>query len=385
MLELSSELRKDRGLSNHTDFSSALTLISGADYMDDRTGCQLYISRYGEPILDVAVGFRGKGSPMTNTCRMMWLCNSKPGLLIPLMRALTEADADEDTPVARFIPEFGAAGKGAITLAHLLTYTVPYRSLGLRWTEEGRRNEGEKPVMTGSWDVALKSVYEMPLRSEPGTSVTYTAVTNWHVLAEILERLTGRPYQESVREQVFEPLGMTDTCAFLTEELADAVEWSPLWVDPGNGDPPHIQETDERPWLFSRWPGLSFRGPARDMRRPVECIAGWRHPQSVDPVWRAKFLTPRRLDLEDPMFEGSEVPWSLGLCVDPVVYGMPLSKRVVGSIGFKSSFVVADLDTGITISFISSRLPSRTQDWPRKRRLIRAVYDDLGMLLGGAR
>jgi hypothetical protein len=66
----------------------------------------------------------------------------------------------------------------------------------------------------------------------------------------------------------------------------------------------------------------------------------------------------------------------------PVVCGMPLSKRVVGYIGMKNSFVVADLNTSITVSFISSRLPPRAMDWARKRRLARTVYDDPSLPLG---
>jgi serine-type D-Ala-D-Ala carboxypeptidase len=373
-------------LNDQKRFSSTFALLSGPDYMSDLTGSQLYVSRYGEPVLDIAVGFRGEGSPMTISSRMTWLCCSKPVLLIPLMRALTAAGADESTPVAEFIPEFGAAGKGDVTLAHVLTHTVPYQSLGMRWTDEGRRNDGERTVMDASWDVALKLICEMPLWSVPGVGVTYTAVTNWHILAEILQRLTGRPYEESVHEHVFGPLGMDGTCAYLTEETLDTIEWAPLRAFDENADP-RVYDTDVRPWSFSRWPGLACRGPAREMARTVECIAGWRHPQSVDPVWRTKLLTPSRLDLSDPVFHGSEVQWSLGLCADPVPYGLPLSRRAAGYTGARSSFVVADLDTGITVSFLSSRLPTIPVDWARKRRVVRTVYDDLGIplnrVLGG--
>jgi CubicO group peptidase (beta-lactamase class C family) len=365
-------------------FNSTSKVISGPDYMDGRTGTQLYVSRYGEQVLDIAVGSRGEDNAMTISSSMAWLCCSKPVLLIPLMRALAEAGADESAPVARFIPEFGSGGKDEVTIAHLLTHTVPYESLGMRWTDEGRHDDGEGPVFAAPWSVALKAICAMPVRSAPGASVTYTAVTNWHVLAEILQRLTGRPYEDSVVEVVFDPLGMDDTRAYLTEESAGTVEWAPLRTIGKDGSQ-EVYGLDQSPWSLSKWPGLTCRGPAREMARVMECIAGWRHPQSVDPQWRAKLLTPVRLDLCDPVFEGSEVQWSLGLCTDPMSYGLPLSKRVAGYTGVRSSFVVADLETGVTVAFISSLMPQVPRDWARKRRIIRAVYNDLGMLQGGSR
>jgi hypothetical protein len=141
---------------------------------------------------------------------------------------------------------------------------------------------------------------------------------------------------------------------------------------------------DEEPLLFARLPGLACRGPARDMAKPMECIAGWRDCGRLEPGWRAKLLEPRRTDLADPVFQGAEVLWSLGLCADPMCYGLPLTKRAVGYTGVRSSMVFADLDTGVTLSFISSGMVPKVTDWARKRRLVAAVYADLGIPLADA-
>lgn len=62
--------------------------------------------------------------------------------------------------------------------------------------------------MTSPWDVAIKMICEMPLFARAGEVVTYTPTTSWMLLAEVLERLTGRPHEETVRQRVLEPLGM---------------------------------------------------------------------------------------------------------------------------------------------------------------------------------
>jgi len=121
------------------------------------------------------------------------------------------------------------------------------------------------------------------------------------------------------------------------------------------------------------------------MARPVECVAGWTHPEALDDVWRAKLIEIRRSDLADPTMYGAEILWSLGLCVDPVRFGLPMSARVVGHTGERSSMVFADRDTGITISFLSSGLVADAADLTRKRGIVRAVYGDLGLSLRGRR
>jgi CubicO group peptidase (beta-lactamase class C family) len=366
-------------------FSKTMTLLAGAGYATDRTGSQLYVSRYGDCLLDVAVGLSGTGRAMSTDSRVTWLCSSKPVLLLPLFQALAQAGVDEHEPVARFIPEYGHAGKADVTLAQLLTHTVPYRALGMTWSDdEGAYLGDESEVATASsWEDAVRVICETPLTAAPGRLVCYTAVSNWLILADVVQRLTGRPHEEMIRKLVLEPLGMDHTSVYVTEPSLPDLDLAPLWqVSDGE---PQAHYVDRKPWLFSRWPGAACRGPARDMARPIECAAGWLCPESLDDGWRVKLLKPCRHDLADPVFEGAEVLWSLGLCVDPVVYGLPLSARAAGHTGVRSSLVFADLDTGVTISFLSSGMVPKAEDWGRKRRLVRAIYDDLGLPIRASR
>jgi CubicO group peptidase (beta-lactamase class C family) len=356
-----------------------MALLDSDDFVTAETGSQLYVSRYGEPVTDVAVGCNRDGLPMGDSVRMAWLCCSKPVTILALARALAAAGLDENERVARFLPEFASAGKDDVTLAHVLTHTVPYADLGQVWT--GAKAKGnEHALMTASWPDGVRLICQTSLQAPPGTRVSYTSIANWHVLAAVLERLAGRPHEEVVADAVLSPLGMDCTSFYLTEEQAAAQDLGPLTIlteDAG----PRTAGLDTPPLLFARWPGLACRGPARDMARPVECIAGWRDSGRLEPGWRAKLLEPRRDDLADPVFQGAEVLWSLGLCADPMCYGLPLAKRAVGYTGVRSSVVFADLDTGVTLSFISNGMVPTVADWARKRRLVAAVYADLDLAL----
>lgn len=358
---------------------TARDVLRSCDFASDRIGSQLYVSRFGEPVADIAVGARGDGTPLTTASRLTWLCCSKPVLVIALAQVLAALGTDERELVRAFVPEYAAAGKDEVTLAHLLTHTVPYQSLGLRWTDDLPIQYGEMAVLNAAtWDAALAAICEMPLRRPAGEEVIYTNVSNWHVLAEVLQRLTRRAHEELIREQVLGPLGMSRTSMYVTEENLPGLELAPLW-ELEEGQEPMLMPIESGEALFGRWPGVACRGPASDLAKPLECVAGWRCAGRLDPAWRAKLTEPCRLDLGDPVFNGAEVYWSLGLCADPVAFGLSEDRRVIGHTGMRSSFMLADLDTGITVAFLSTGMQSWARDRSRKHRLARAVFQDLGL------
>lgn len=98
-----------------------------------------------------------------------------------------------DEPVAARLPEYAAGGKERITVRQLLTHTS-----GLR---------PELPFYEGGWPGRL--LEEAPLRP-PGEGHCYSDL-NLLSLQLLLERLTGRPLDAAVREEITGPLGMADT------------------------------------------------------------------------------------------------------------------------------------------------------------------------------
>lgn len=54
----------------------------------------------------------------------------------------------------------------------------------------------------------------VPLDFEPGTQWAYSGQYAFDVLAHIVERASGRPFDEFARERIFEPLHMRDTAFY---------------------------------------------------------------------------------------------------------------------------------------------------------------------------
>ncbi|MFF3558061.1 serine hydrolase [Streptomyces tsukubensis] len=111
---------------------------------------------------------------------------------------LVEREALElDEKVAAYLPEFGAAGKEAVTVRQLLTHTSGFRS----WIPLYR-----EPTREGK----LRMLWAERPASVPGSAYLYSDL-NLISLQLILEKLTGRPLDVLLHDEITAPLGMRRT------------------------------------------------------------------------------------------------------------------------------------------------------------------------------
>ncbi len=115
-----------------------------------------------------------------------------------IMLLLERGKISLDDTVAKYIPEFAANGKEAITLRQLLTHTS-----GLR------PDISLKPDWAG-YDEAIRLCCAEELRAAPGEKVIYSD-TGMILLGEIVRRVAGMPLDHFVKREIYEPLGMKDT------------------------------------------------------------------------------------------------------------------------------------------------------------------------------
>jgi CubicO group peptidase (beta-lactamase class C family) len=122
------------------------------------------------------------------------------------------AELDDTVPACR-----------AITLRHLLTNTSGYgmvtqaSPLQLAMAANGTEAGPEPPAMGA--DEWLRRLAELPLAFQPGEGWRYHH--SFAVLGILISRVTGRPLAEHLAEDVFGPLGMTDTALWVPEGKLD--------------------------------------------------------------------------------------------------------------------------------------------------------------------
>ena len=100
-----------------------------------------------------------------------------------------------DAPVQRYLPEYP---RSAITLRHLLTHV------------SGLRPDLDLEPAWSGYETGIRLAIADPPRAAPNEKFAYSDI-NFLLLGEIVQRLSGRALPEFVRQEVFAPLGMTDT------------------------------------------------------------------------------------------------------------------------------------------------------------------------------
>jgi CubicO group peptidase (beta-lactamase class C family) len=102
-----------------------------------------------------------------------------------------------DAPVARYIPEFAANGKGAVTVRQLLTHTSGLPA-GLPLHREPTN------------EARYAAVYAVAPLSPAGTTYRYSDL-NMILLGRLVEMTTGLPLDTAVRQGITSQLSMMDT------------------------------------------------------------------------------------------------------------------------------------------------------------------------------
>lgn len=80
-------------------------------------------------------------------------------------------------------------------------------------------------------DTIMRSVFSCRPNNEPDTEFQYSN-TNYFILAVILERVTGRSYEEYLTEEIFEPCGMKDTTSMSFGDVTASIKDDAWYTEP---------------------------------------------------------------------------------------------------------------------------------------------------------
>src|SRR5579859_5895927 len=115
-----------------------------------------------------------------------------------VMRLVQYGQIRLDEPVAHYIPDFGMNGNDAVTVRQLLTH---YSGL--------RPDIDLNPPWEGL-DAALRLAHEEKLQAPQGSIFIYSD-TNFIVLGELVQRISGLSLDKYSDVHIFQPLGMKHT------------------------------------------------------------------------------------------------------------------------------------------------------------------------------
>jgi len=165
-------------------------------------GAVVVVGHNGHVVFRKAYGHRAlvpAEEPMTLNTVFDMASLTKPLMTaLAVMQLVGQGKIDVDAPVAQYIPEFAANGKGDITVRDLLTHysgLPPDLSLADPWEGKG-----------AAFRLAFASV---PVRP-PGEKFVYSDI-NFIVLGALVERLSGLPLDVYAQRHIITPLGLKHT------------------------------------------------------------------------------------------------------------------------------------------------------------------------------
>ena len=132
---------------------------------------------------------------------------SKPIIAMGIMSLVEEGKISLDGKVSRYLEGTPEAWR-EITIRHLLSHTS-----GIV-----REAPGFDPAKPQADADVIKTAYPLPLHFEPGEKYEYCNV-GYFSLAEIIRRVTGKPWAEYLSERIFSPLAMNATRTVVFDEI----------------------------------------------------------------------------------------------------------------------------------------------------------------------
>lgn len=202
-------------------------------YIDQNklAGIVAWIARHGKVVYAKTFGMQDieAGQSMQQDTLFRIYSMSKPITSVAAMMLHEQAYFHLDDPVARYLPAFEqprvfvGMEEGSprfepaarpITIRHLLTHTAglsygfdPKSYVDSQYQEHVWQPVHQKPETT--LQEMIDAVGRMPLLHQPGSAWNYSIATD--VLGCLVQVLAGMPFEDYLRQYIFEPLGMVDT------------------------------------------------------------------------------------------------------------------------------------------------------------------------------
>ncbi|HEV2074786.1 MAG TPA: serine hydrolase domain-containing protein [Thermoleophilaceae bacterium] len=340
-------------------------------------GGALAVQARGETVVDLWTGVADRRGTRPWAPDTLAICFSttKGAASTVIHRLADRGELHYDEPVASYWPEFGAGGKGRVTVRDLLTHRAGLHSV----RAVAARAEDLLDHLAMEEKLAARAV------RAPTTRSAYHAITYGWLLAGLARRITGCGLADLARIEITEPLGLRgfhigvpdDARELVAEPVGAALRQlgstaevtAPLWTRSRAGrtrmDALHVPgfhrlfEGDEPPVWRTEMPAVNGVVSAR-------ALAGLYAPlANGGRVGDLRFLAPETVDAlgrvqvraADAVL-GLRMRWRLGY---HHAFGAGRGARLAfGHYGYGGSGGWADPATGLSVGFVTNRIGSLT-------------------------
>ena len=328
------------------------------------------------PSVQVALAFGGEiiaeeaygtvdDRPASLEDRYCFFSATKPMVASVIWQLITEGKIDVHESVVAYFPEFSKADdewKTAVTVEQVMLHTSGFPLAPL------------SPSIWGDRAARVKKMHSWRVDWEPGSRYFYHSTSAHWVLAELIDRVTGRDYRNEVYDRVMAPLGLPRMLGIEENaqagiatldgvgEEASAEELEAVFgvrEIPDNGVTENLLLNFNQPAnRIAGVPGGGGFGRARDLALFYQGLLN-----NSSGLWEPALLADAtgsiRNSLEDPMNVPANRTLGLVLAGDDGYshvrgFGRTVSARTFGHNGAAGQLAWADPDTGLSLAYVTN-------------------------------
>ncbi|MBA4227138.1 MAG: serine hydrolase [Hyphomonas sp.] len=332
-------------------------------------GAAFCMTLEGRPVVDIWGGFADEAQTkpwQQDTIVNVYSTTKTMTALTALYLADKGALKFED-PVARYWPEFAAAGKADVTVAHLMSH-----SAGLSgWKEPLVRED------LYDWEKATSLLAAQEPYWKPGTAPGYHAMTQGYLVGEVIRRVAGETVGTVFRKEIAGPLGADfhiglpatedHRVADLTPPPASGTlgqgTADPLIANMASNPPINPLDTRTRAWRAAEIPAAGGTGNARSVALVHTILANGGFANGKQIMSEAGCRKALELQIEgNDKILGIPVRYGLGFGLPGGVANFPNPNTIFWG-GYGGSLAVIDMDQRATYAYAMNKMaPTTTGD-----------------------
>jgi CubicO group peptidase (beta-lactamase class C family) len=353
----------------HPDFGPVAErlrrMLAGSRTRGGRGGAAVAVYHRGELVVDVWGGVKdAAGNPWERDTMATSFSTTKGVVATVVHRLVDRGELSYDDPVARYWPEFAAAGKDRITIRHLLTHQAGLHEV------RGLVSSAQNLL---DWDDMVARLAAAEPRWEPGLRPGYHALTYGWLVGEVIRRVTGLTVDEAVQREIAEPLGLDGLRVGLPEpervrasellmspKAVQRLERLARWLEKRDRYQPFVEALVVEDFLDialteqihdSELPAANGVFTARSLARMYAAVATpecFDEPPLLSPETTRQATEIQTLERDSVI--GFNMRWRLGYHMAATTAGV--LPRGFGHFGFGGSGAWGDPDTGLAVGFV---------------------------------
>jgi len=338
---------------------------------------QAHVDAGRVPACQVAVGLGGRVAAFatfgaaTDETRFCIFSATKPMVASVVWLLLGDGLVDPYDPISWYVPELATAGLGEVTLEQVLLHTGGFPNAPMTDAEgaDPTRRRARFATWSPEWEAGTRFVY-------------HAGSAHW-VLADLIDRLTGRDYRDVLEERVCRPLGLPRVLGLAADSQQDIATLTQL---DARADPDETLRFNDVAVRMAGNPGGGAFMTAADLALFYQGVL-----HNPGGLWDETVLhdvtTHVRCTCEDPML-GVGVNRTRGLVLAGddgnhemryAIFGRGCSPGAFGHAGAHAQVAWADPATGISFTYLANAIDADPMRSGIRANRLATIAADLSM------